>query len=558
MNWIRNALIGGILIVIFLLFIRWTEFQEQPAVALAPEASTNEYQASDIPNTPDTNNASVEDDLPSAPSLDGSEQVNIPTAAPSSQLINVNTDTLTLKIDPLGGDIVSVSLPQYLSSLDEGAPALTLLNRSASSTYIAQSDLVGPNGTHTKASRSLYSSQSSSYRLDEGDDSLVVDLFLNQGQTRITKRFTFSRDSYLINVEYIINNGSSETWKAAMYGRIKRDAYEPETKSSFIGVQPYLGAALTTKDDKYKKVSFDDLDDESFSTTEKGGWVAMLQHYFIGAWVPNANETNNYKLYKSKDRSTYLLQYTGPLHTVAPGQTDSITSAFYVGPKIIRNLEAVSPYLDLTIDFSWLWFIAKPLFLALDFIQGFVGNWGIAIILLTFLVKLIFLYPSAMSYRSMAKMRKIMPQMQELKERYGDDRQRMGVETMKMYKKEGVNPLGGCLPMLMQMPVFLALYWALMESVELRHSPFFFWITDLSFRDPYFVLPILYGVAMFFQQKLNPAPQDPMQAKVMQMLPIFITFLFMMFPSGLVLYWLTNTLLSAAQQYMITRQIEKS
>ncbi|WP_086929259.1 membrane protein insertase YidC [Agarilytica rhodophyticola] len=562
MNWLRNALIGGILVVVFLLFIRWNEFQENKVAINAASQETITADA-DIPiennaiETPSAVAASDED-IPLAPNQADQSLQDDDQPAKSTALIKVDTDSFHILIDPKGGDIVKVSLAKYLADIEDKESSFILLNRSASHTYVAESDLVGPNGTHTaKTGRQLYSSAATSYQLGEGQDELSVDLTLVQNGVDITKRFTFKRDSYLIQVEYIVNNRSSETWKAAMYGRIKRDGYEPPSETGF-GVQPYLGAAITTAETNYKKIDFEDIDEGKIEHSNKGGWVAMIQHYFVSAWVPNPEDENKYSLQKSGNKKYYLMGYTSPLYSVAPGQQETISSSFYVGPKIIKNLEKVSPHLDLTIDFSWLWFIAKPLFLALDFIHGFVGNWGIAIILLTCLVKIIFFYPSAMAYRSMAKMRKVMPLMQELKERYGDDRQRMGMETMKLYKKEGVNPLGGCLPMLLQMPVFIALYWALMESVELRHSPFFFWIVDLSIKDPYFILPLIFGASMFFQQKLNPPPTDPMQAKVMQLMPIFFTFLFMMFPAGLVLYWVTNNALSITQQYIITKQIENS
>ncbi len=569
MIWIRNALIGGILVVVFLLFIRWSEYQDALIAAEAPyqENVQDISDSGDIPDQPESDNhqsSSDDADLPTASATSKSDKLSEPVLqkpSSTSKLIKVKTDTLDLVIDPKGGDIVRLSLPQYLSSIDDKESAFSLLNQSRSHTYIAQSDLFGTNGTHTKDGRATYRSVSSSYEMREGDDTLTVDLTFVQDRVNIIKRFTFTRDSYLVGITYLVDNQSSQTWKAAMYGRIKRDDYTPPSDTGF-GMQPFVGAAITTPETNYKKFDFDEIDDLNRKSggenvEQKGGWVAMIQHYFVSAWIPNPEQNNNFTLKKSSDKVHYLFGYTSPTVSVQAGERGEISSSFYAGPKIIKKLEKISPHLDLTIDFSWLWFIAKPLFLALDFIHGFVNNWGVAIILLTCLVKLIFFYPSAMSYRSMAKMRKVMPKMQELKERYGDDRQKMGAETMKLYKKEGVNPVGGCLPMLMQMPVFIALYWALMESVELRHSPFYLWIQDLSVKDPYFVLPLIFGVSMYFQQKLNPAPADPMQAKIMQMMPIFFTFLFMMFPSGLVLYWVTNNILSIAQQYVITKNIEK-
>ncbi len=558
MNWLRNALIGGILIVVFLLFTRWNEFQEHKLALPAPETPIAATEAP--PRLPDTVEAST-DSAADLPTVRAAESADVPPevgeTTEAERLIRVTTDTLDVTIDRLGGDIIDVSLPLYLADIDDKQTAFQLLSKTAYHTYIAESDLVGPNGTHTKQGRIMLSSAADTFKLADAKDTLQIDLTYDQNGVSITKRFSFERGSYLINVEYLINNNSDAVWKAAMYGRIRRDDYKPKAGGMFQ-LQPYLGAATTNSEDKFKKYEFADLDKSAIEFDFIGGWVAMVQHYFVSAWIPDHVTKNRYKLSKSSDRRHYLLGYSTPIFSVNPGETSAISSSFYAGPKIIKNLEPISPGLDLTIDFGVLWFIAKPLFLLLDMIHALVDNWGVAIILLTFFVKLVFFYPSAISYRSMAKMRKLMPMMQELKERYGDDRQRMGMETMKLYKKEGVNPLGGCLPMLMQMPVFMALYWMIMESVELRHSPFLFWINDLSVRDPLYILPIFMGVLMYIQQKLNPPPQDPMQAKIFQMMPIGFTFILMFLPAALTLYMAINTALSFLQQYVITKQIENT
>ena len=560
MNVLRNSLIGAIVVVAFLLFLRWNDFQEQHYAEnnkpeetisteidlLAEDVSIPEPQAQ-----PNVSNSDISD-LAEVPEVTPKTSVK---SATHSQLVNIKTDVFNILIDTSGGDIVKVALFEYLAEEDQPDNPFILLDRTKSHVYIAQSGLVGPNGTDKKGSRPLFTAEKGLYEMHENQDSLVVDLFLQQDSVNITKRFTFTKSSYLIDVEYLIDNQSDQPWTATLFGQIKRDNYKPS--SDMIGMQPFVGAAITTPEEKYKKFSLGDLEDETFKITHQGGWVAMIQHYFVSAWIPNPESNNAYNLRKSSNKEMNLLGFTSDLITVPSQGNGSLKASFYAGPKIIKNLEKISPYLDLTIDFSWLWFIAKPLFIALDFIHSHVGNWGIAIILLTFAIKVLFLYPSAMSYRSMAKMRKLQPMMTELKDRFGDDRQKMSAELMKLYKKEKVNPLGGCLPILLQMPVFIALYWALMESVELRHSPFYLWITDLSVKDPYFILPIIMGATMYIQQKLNPTPPDPMQAKIMQMMPIFFTFLFLMFPAGLVLYWVCNNTLSIIQQYAITRQIEK-
>lgn len=559
MNLLRNALIGGIVLVSFLLIIRWNEFQErkfEETQLQQSSANTSEQVAPSIPSEqPQAPNG---EEVPDAPVSDTKDAVEFSANTDSNRQIHVSTDTLDLVIDTNGGDIVRLSLPKYYAKLHEKDNPFVLLNNNDTSTYIAQSGLVGPNGTDGKNGRPRFSAAASDYTLEQGKDTLVVDLKYQQENAIITKRFTFHRDSYLIDLEYLIENTGDTNWVGNLYGQIKRDDHNP-AQAVGVGMQPFLGAAITTPETNYKKLKFDELAKEKVEVANTGGWVAMVQHYFMSAWVPDQDKDQKYVLRKSRNANVYFLSFTTLTSTtVAPGTTGSIKAQYYAGPKHIRVLEKIAPHLDLTIDYSWLWFIAKPLFYALDFIHGLVGNWGLAIILLTCCIKLVFFYPSAMSYRSMAKMRKVQPLMNELKERYGDDRQRMSAELMKLYKKEKVNPLGGCLPILLQMPVFIALYWMIMESVELRHAPFYLWIHDLSVRDPYFVLPLIMGVTMWIQQKLNPTPADPMQAKVMQLMPFFFTALFMMFPAGLVLYWVVNNTLSITQQYIITRQIEKA
>ncbi|WNO09128.1 membrane protein insertase YidC [Teredinibacter sp. KSP-S5-2] len=559
MNLIRNILIGAIVVTCFLLFIRWNEFQERQNAALTSNQDTlsSQQETTSAPETPDFSDpvdtrTSDASDIPSEPGSD--EQAPVVEQV-QPQLVRVTTDTLEVLIDTKGGDIVKVALLQHYAKLNEADNPFILLNSNESTVYVAQSGLIGPNGTDGRDGRPLFSVAAKEYALAESKDSLMVDLTLDQGDVTLTKRFTFNKGSYLIDVDYLIDNRSDKNWSAALYGQIKRDGHTFKTSS--MGMKPYLGAATTTPETHYEKHKFKDLEENPVKFEHTGGWVAMVQHYFISAWIPDAETTNHYNLRKARGKDIYLLGFTSERTTVAPNSQGVIKSSFYAGPKTIKTLEEISPYLDLTIDFSWLWFIAKPLFHLLDIIHGLVGNWGIAIIILTMMIKLLFFYPSAVSYRSMAKMRKIAPQMQELKERYGEDKQKMSTELMKLYKKEGANPVSGCLPMILPMPVFIALYWVLMESVELRHAPFMLWIHDLSVKDPYYVLPLIMGASMFFMQKLNPPPPDPMQAKMMQLMPLFFTFLFMMFPAGLVLYWVVNNLLSMTQQYIITKKIEQ-
>ncbi|MFC3114784.1 membrane protein insertase YidC [Cellvibrio fontiphilus] len=545
MDWQKNLLIAAILATLLMLVIRWHEFQEQlPAPAAVASQTSSSAATGSVPVS--------SSEIPVAAN-ESTETAKADLAA--TQLITVKTDSFELTINPLGGDIVQLALPRHFLKLDTPDQPFVLLDNRNNHTYLAQSGLIGANGTDTAAGRPLFRSEQQQYELTEGQNELVVDLHLQQGEVKITKRFTFTRGDYLIKVDYLIDNQSANNWSAQLYGQIKRDS-QNFVKVSALEMNPYLGAAITTPDEKYKKITFADMAENEIKTSVQGGWIAMVQHYFVSAWIPDAGSSNNYHLRKLGNNDMYLMGFTGKVNEVAPGTQGVISASFYAGPKDTERLEEISPYLDLTVDYGWLWWVAKPLFWVLKFIHNLVGNWGLAIIGLTLCVKLLFFKLSATSYKSMAKMRKLAPKMAEMKERYGDDRQKFSQEMMKMYKTEKVNPFGGCLPLLIQMPVFLALYYVLMESVELRHSPFFGWIMDLSVKDPYFVLPIIYGITMYFMQKLNPQPTDPMQARIMQMLPFLFTFMFLWFPAGLVLYWVTNNTLSIAQQYIITKQID--
>lgn len=547
MDWIKNLLIAAMLAVLLLLFIRWNEFQEQHRPTLDESSSQSSLTASTIPVAAEV------------PLLESTETSITPTPAKEaivSRVITVKTDTFNMAINTLGGDVVSVSLPKFLEQQDNPDRPFILMDNRANHVYVAQSGLIGANGTDlADGSRPIFTAAQTHFEMGANDDQLEVDLELKQGDVTITKRFTFTRGDYLVKVDYLIDNQATTPWYGQLYGQIKRDSKNFVTVN-FMQMNPFLGVAITTNESNYKKFSFDDISKSNVTEIKEGGFVAMVQHYFVSAWIPSAESENTYRLRKLSNQDAYLFGFTSPQVEIAPQSQGTLSASFYAGPKDTERLEEISPYFDLTVDYGWLWWIAKPLFWLLKFIHGFVGNWGLAIIGLTIIVKALFFKLSATSYRSMAKMRKLQPKMTELKERHGEDRQRFSQEMMKLYKTEGVNPFGGCLPILIQMPVFIALYWVLMESFELRHAPFFGWITDLSVKDPLFVLPLLYGISMWFMQKLNPQPTDPMQAKIMSMLPIIFTFMFLWFPAGLVLYWLTNNLLSIAQQYVITRQIE--
>ena len=557
MDWQRTVLIGGMGLVAWMLVIQWNQFEDQN-VALEQsysESQTN-YESSFDSVTTSTGLANS-DELPQLQSVpESSGLLDLAPPTPNENFITAQNDVIEIVIDPIGGDIVSgLLLTHFDKKLEDGGQPFPILQNSRDNTYVARSGLIGPSGTDTAEGRPKFSIASTNFVLNDDQDTLNIDLVLNDSGVRIVKRFTLSRNSYDIGVQYIINNGSSSDWNGTFYGQIKRDAKPPVTDVSGFSMQPFLGAALRQPEKNYAKFDFSDIEDESVKTSIEGGWVAMVQHYFISAWIPPADELNNFTLRKLSNQDMYLLSFTGAPISVPVGESADYKASFYIGPKDQDALIGMAEYLDRTLDYGFLWILAEPIFKAMKMIHSVIGNWGWTIILLTLGIKLI-LYPlSAASLKSMAKMRNLQPQMLRLKELYGDDRQKMSQETMSLYKKEKVNPAGGCFPMLLQMPVFISLYWVLMESVEIRHAPWIFWIQDLSAKDPYFVLPIIMGASMLFMQKLQPAPTDPMQAKIMQIMPIAFTFLFMGFPSGLVLYWTVNNLLSMAQQWFVNRQL---
>lgn len=466
-------------------------------------------------------------------------------------VIAVTTDVLDVRIDPVGGDIIYAALPQHKRRLESDQPFVLLSDNQARS-YVARSGVQ----LDDSAKRIDFEYSSTDYDLGENNDDIQVDLKAVLDGIEVTKRLTFERGSYAVDVAYYLNNQTEETVSARFIGQLARDDSQDPTSGAALGMQSFLGAAYSTPETNYEKVSFKDIEQGKFENKEaEGGWVAIIQHYFASAWAPKQDQENLY--YATTDSSgRNVAAFAGPLKQLEAGQDASLSATLYIGPKVQDYMEAVAPNLQLTVDYGWLWFLASPLFWLLDTIHSVVGNWGWSIIFLTIAVKLVLWPLSAKAYRSMGRMRKLGPEMQRLKEKFGDDRQKMSQEMMKFYQKEKINPLGGCLPILVQMPVFIALYWMLLESVELRHAPFMLWINDLSVKDPYFVLPILMGASMYVQQLLNPAPPDPMQAKIMKMLPIVFTFFFLWFPAGLVIYWVINNIVSVSQQYYITRKIE--
>ena len=559
----RTLLIGAIALLSFMLLSEWVAFRDARDAAATPvtqRLTADSSSGAALPEAPTLSSKAPADgelpaDLPPPPDDTADAEAEAATGD-SARIVQVFTDTLELAIDLNGGDIVEVALPKYLAELD-GEDPYVLLERNSRRTYVAQSGLVGPDGIDAPR-RARYEAAQTRYELAPGQDTLTIDLqWAGSNGIAITKRFTLRRGEYVLDVTYLVENSTDARWQANLFGQIKRDSSPDPSADAGLGLQPFLGAATTQPDDRFTKFDFKDMREDPFKRQLEGGWMAMVQHYFLSAWIPNPEQTHTYST-RVTSAGFNIAGFTSPALVVDPGERGSSTARFYAGPKDQYRLEEISPFLELSVDYGWLWWIAQPLFWLLNKIHALVGNWGVAIIALTVLIKGAFYKLSATSYRSMANMRRITPKVQDIREQYADDKQKQSQAMMDLYRKEKINPLGGCLPILVQMPVFIALYWVLMESVELRHAPFMLWIEDLSVMDPYFVLPILMGASMFFMQRLNPPPPDPMQAKIMQWLPVVFTFFFLWFPAGLVLYWLVNNLLSMAQQFIITRQIENA
>jgi YidC/Oxa1 family membrane protein insertase len=469
--------------------------------------------------------------------------------------IKVITDVLNVEIDTKGGSITSVLLRQYSEHAETPDENFVLVTDTKRNYMVAQSGLVSANKDSAPSHNALFQSEKSEYRLAEGLETLEVPLYWeSENGVKVKKILRFKRDNYVVDVDYFITAGN-ETWKGSDYLQIVRTTPQKDSENMFI--HTYTGGVVYNDEIKYEKIGLDDIADENFDQQLKDGWLAMIEHHFLVAWIPQAGKDNLYFTRYNRNKDLYTIGTRTASTTIQAGQTAEIKSRLVVGPKLQNRLEEIEPGLDLTVDYGVLTIIAKPLFWLLNFYDGIFDNWGWAIIFLTITVKAVFYKLSEMSYRSMARMRKVAPRIKKMKEQYGDDRQAMSKAMMDMYKREKINPMGGCLPILVQMPVFISLYWVLLESPEIRHAPFIFWLTNLTDKDPLFILPVLMGISMFIQQKLNPAPVDPIQQKVFQIMPFAFTIMFAFFPSGLVLYWVVNNILSITQQYIITKRIDK-
>lgn len=518
-------------------FLLWSTWQQEHAPATKAQTVAQEIPASPsniIPDLPTTNPAPV--------------PVPIPQAAQTKHLITVTTDVLDLAINPLDGNIVKSSLLNYPLAIHSKEPFI-LFNNETGGIYEAQTGLITETGEKLTP---LFQSYQQQYALTNDKDTLQVVLAWSKQGLDVTKTYLFHRGKYSIDVTYNIVNHTNQAWQGYYFAQLVRNGEPP----AFADISHYtfFGAATSSPEKHYNKVDFSDMKKTPLSETVTGGWVAMLQHYFVSAWVPNKDQAFHFYSKANTQQDIYTIGSLSPKVSIAPGQTFTATMTLYSGPATAENLNQVAPYLNLTVDYGWLWFISDILFWMMSTIYHWVGNWGWSIVLVTLVIKLVFFQLSAKSYKSMAAMKRLQPKLTILKDRYANDKQQMSRATMELYKKEGVNPLGGCLPMLVQIPVFIALYWVIVESVELRQSPFIFWIHDLALKDPFYILPIIMGLTMFIQQKISPPPADPVQAKVMLMLPIVFTIFFLQFPAGLVLYWVVNNSLSILQQYFMMRK----
>ena len=566
MDFQRLLLLSGLALVLMLIWQAWIEYSS-PQLATTPIAQGNISSDNKGQDSRASASSMGNDDLPTVPSAQSNATPNVSSQQEIEKTENVGranriiieTDIIRAELDTHGGDLRVLDLLTYPVAVDQPDEPFRLVSDSGKDLFYVQSGLLGlerslPNH-HT-----LFEPEATLYAMGD-DESITATLVWNDDDNvAYKKHYKFYKNSYFFDIEFEIDNASDNEWAGYLYGQLSRTEKKAEQgKLGFIGRLPsYTGGAIYTPENKYDKVKFGDMREKNLAERTGGGWVAMLQHYFVGAFL--MAEDSNYEFYsRVTEKNSTPRYHLGFKHleptVVEAGEKGVAKVRMYVGPKEQRRMVTADQKLELTVDYGWLTPISSPLFWLMTYINKVFPNWGISILLLTLLVKLAFYPLSAASYKSMARMKKLGPRMKTLKERYPDDRQKFQQEMMAIYKKEKVNPLGGCLPIVIQIPVFIALYWVLLESVELRQAPLALWIQDLSIPDPYYVLPILMGVSMFGQQFLNPTPPDPLQQKIMMALPVIFTVFFLWFPAGLVLYWLANNVLSIAQQWYITRKI---
>ncbi|MBT4837868.1 MAG: membrane protein insertase YidC [Methylococcales bacterium] len=537
----------------FVLLLIWQAWEEDYGPKPVPSVINNQSSSS----IPEAIVKKTDDDIPNISFNENNslkEVKNIDSiSSDQGQIVRVKTNVLNVEINTIGADIQRVELIKYPVDVEKKDIATVLMNNGSSNFFIAQSGLISKNAKIANH-KTPYQTEKLDYFVDEQSQSLKVKFKWSSKQFDVVKTYTFKANDYLVDINYDVINHTAEARQISQYRQLQRSDYSDPNESSFI--YTYTGGVIYSPQEKYNKVTFDDIQDKNLKSNIIDGWVAMIQHYFLVALIPDKNQENQYYT-KALPGPNYVLGLFSDSVKIEKQNSLQLHSQLYMGPKLQYEIEKITPGLELTVDYGVLTIIAKPLFWLLNKIHSVLGNWGWAIIFLTIFIKLMFYKLSEASYKSMANMRKLQPRMVTLKERFGDDRQKLNQAMMEMYKKEKINPMGGCLPIVVQIPVFIALYWVLLESVELRQATFMLWLDNLSEPDPFYILPLIMGATMLIQQKLNPAPLDPIQAKVMMMLPIMFTVFFAFFPSGLVLYWVVNNMLSIIQQYVITKRIEK-
>ncbi len=560
---LRPMLFMGLLVLSYLMWVEWQkDYGTQPQSQTVTESADTAVGVPSLP-VPQDDSVPSAGDLPDPGAGTGSttqEAISQAVMTGESELLAITTDVLDVRIDLTGGTVVSARLLDYPVELEVSEIKVDMLNRSGPEMFIAQSGLLSresaPNHT------SVYQANTMQYTLGQSANEIHVPLTWDDGNgIQVTKTFIFERGNYDITVRHTLSNESGQSWSGSRYEQLQRSVLTDKDDGGFTnpGRYSFFGIGFYSPDEKFEKIDFDDIASDPYQRSFSDGWLSMVQHYFFTAWIPPEAEVNSYstKVYTPDGRPRYIARAVSPAVNVGVGTNHEFESRLYVGPKLQDDLEDVAPGLGHTVNYGIFTVFSKPLYWLLSNIHSVVGNWGWSIVLLTVLIKLLFFKLTEAQYRSMARMRKLQPRIEQLKERYGDDRQRMSQAMMEMYKTEKVNPLGGCLPILVQIPIFIALYWVLLESVELRQAPFILWIDNLTARDPYFVLPVLNAAFMMMTQRLTPtAGMDPMQRKIMQFMPIGFSVMFAFFPAGLVLYWATNAGLSLAQQWYITRKIE--
>lgn len=546
MNTQKNFLFIAIFLTIFILWDKWelTQSTDENGNTITQTnivAVDSQDAAIDVPSPSDVPNVASTVSIDTTPIIDNSFT--------QGTFTTVVTDLLTVEISHKGGTIINAYLNEYPKEL-KSEEKFQLLSNSPDRIFHAQSGLIPAEQMPTHQSE--YTSERQEYFLQGNSELIVPLIWKGDNGVVVTKKYHFKPDSYIVEVDYLISNNSNTDQIVSSYTQLSHGSEEESGGGFMMGMQNFSGGATYNDEEIFEKIDFEDFD-SSPKTTSIGGWAAMIQHYFFAAWIPNDDEKHTYSTKSS--RGKYLLTTVNPSSKIAAGTTASLgKNQLYIGPKEHVRLELLAPGLDKTVDYGWLFIIAKPVAIFLHWIYSFIGNWALSIIVLTLIIKLAFYKLSEKSFRSMAGMKKLAPRLQKIKETYKDDKQKIGKKTMELYKSEKINPAAGCLPILVQIPVFISIYWVLIEMVELRQTPFLY-LPDLSMKDPYFILPLIMGASMWFQQRLNPPPADPIQAKIMMMLPVVFTVFFLWFPSGLVLYWVTNNVLSITQQVYINKKI---